>query len=188
MNIIFPNNNEKEFLKVAEKLNLKELYLIYPFNKNINKYKEVVKSLNTNIKLNFGLIAEPKDIIKAKRVCNFVIIESSEKDQNILENSKPHLIFNLEKNSNKDKTHYRYSGLNQVMCKLANKDNIIIAFSFSELLNSTKERRSILLGRIIQNLRFCKKYKVETILSSFAKTPKEMRTIKDLNSLKKILQ
>ena len=176
--IIFPNKNEKEFLEIAEKLNKKELYLIYPYKKNIQNYKKIIDSLKqtTKIKLKLGLISTPNTITKAKNACDFVIVESSEQNQHVLEKQKPNLIFDLEQTGRKDRMHYRSSGMNQVLCKIAVKNKITIAFSFSTLLNSPKQKRIQILGRMMQNIRFCKKYKVNALFASFAKTPFEMRT------------
>lgn len=187
--IIFPNNNEKEFIKVAERLETKEMFFIYPYKKNVLEHREKIKLLqsSTKIRLNLGLIANPLDIMKAKNVCSFIITESSEKDQYVLEKQKPSLIFNLEASERRDKTHYRTSGLNQVLCTLAYKNNITIGFSFSSLLNSKLKQRAILLGRMMQNIRLCRKYKVNTLFASFAKHPYEMRPEKDLQSFQRVL-
>lgn len=187
MDIVFPQKNEKEFIQIAEKLKTKQLFLIYPYKTDIWDYKTIIQKLqkNTRINLKLGLIAAEKDILKAKKLCNFVITQSTEKDQHTLEKLRPSLIYNLESSERRDKFHYKLSGLNQVLCNLAHKNNIIIGFSFSTLLNSKK--RQVLLGRIIQNLKLCKKYKVKTLLASFAKKPFEMRSEKDLKSLKNIL-
>jgi len=188
--IVFPDKNEKEFLEIARKLGNKELYFVYPYKKKVDDYKKILYSLQkqTKIKLNLGLIAKPNDISKAKNICKFVITESSDKDQHILEKTKPNLIFSLEKQEKRDKYHYRISGFNQVLAKIAFKNKTIIGFSFSELLNTDKSKRIILLGRIIQNIKICKKYKVKTLLVSFATKPYEQRSLKTLQSLKEILR
>lgn len=189
MDIVFPHKNEKEFIDIAAKLGTKKLYLIYPHQKNIKPYQEIIQrqQKNTRIKLLFGLIAEPQDIIKAKKLSNFVITRSSGTNQHTIEKLKPNLIFDLEQTTKKDPLHFRASGLNQVLCKSAQKNNVMIGFSFSSTLNSTRIQRAILLGRIAQNIALCKKYKVKTLFASFAKKPFEMRSLKDLTSLATIL-
>ena len=190
MDIAFTNNDEKEFIRIAEKLGIKELYLIYPYSKNIQQFKEnLQKEQNdTKVKLNFGLIAEQKDIIRARNICNFVITRASGQDQRIIENLRPSLIFDLEAIANHDPFHFRASGLNQVLCKAAAKNNVIVGFSFSTILNSIKLRRAVILGRIMQNIRLCRKYNVKTALLSFAKKPYELRAKNNLNSLKNVLE
>ncbi len=81
----------------------------------------------------------------------------------------------------RDKVHSRDSGLNQVICKLMANNKIAIAFSFADLLNS-KERHK-LIGRWMQNIRLCRKFKVRMVLASFAANKWEMRAAKDLFSL-----
>lgn len=93
----------------------------------------------------------------------------------------------LIQNSTKlrDKVASRESGLNQVLCKLAHTNKIAIAFSFSDVLNS--KEKSKILGRMMQNVRLCRKYKVKMVLASFATNKWEMRSPKDLFSFGIIL-
>jgi RNase P/RNase MRP subunit p30 len=81
--------------------------------------------------------------------------------------------------------HHRNSGLNHVLCKLARDKNISIGFSFFELFISNK--KEIILGRIIQNVRFLKKYRVECFISSFASEPYQMRSKEDFNSFSRFI-
>jgi len=187
--IVFPNKNEEKFIETAERIGTKEVYFIYAYQKNIGELKNKIQELQkaTKVKLNLGLIAGSKDILKAKRICNFVIAESSDDDQHVLEKLTPSLMLNFEKSEKRDRFHYRVSGLNQVLCKLAAKNEVVIGFSFSELLNAPKFKRAVLLGRMMQNIRLCRKYKVKTLLASFAKTSFEMRDERILKSLYSIL-
>jgi RNase P/RNase MRP subunit p30 len=189
MDIAFPNKNEKEFIEIAEKLGTKELYLAYNYGCDVKQIKAKLDELQkqTKVKLNIALIAKDKDILRAKQKCNFVITESSDKDQYVLERLKPNLIFNFETNPKKDKFHYRISGLNQVLCNIARENGIIIGFSFSLLLNSERLKRAQILGRMMQNIRFCRKYKVKTLFASFARNPYEMRSLKIYDSLQLLM-
>jgi len=67
------------------------------------------------------------------------------------------LLINLEKR--KDYQKQRNSGLNQVMAKIAKKNNIKIGINFDELLDS-KDKEKI-LSRISQNIELCNKYKIQ---------------------------
>ena len=118
-------------------------------------YKEVVYYKELNIK--FGL------------------------NRNFFESKKTDIITSLETSLTKDKTHFKDSGLNQVLAKLAKKNNIAIAFNFNNILNANKQY--IILGRIRQNIRLCRKYKIPMIIVSFANTYFEMRNPKDFISL-----
>jgi RNase P/RNase MRP subunit p30 len=186
--IVFPDKNEEKFISLAEKLGTKELILVYPYSKHMLQLKNKVIDFQqkTKIKLKFGIIAKQKDIQKAKKFSGFVINQSTDKDQHTLEKLKPNLIFDLEQNPAKDRQHYRLSGLNQVLCEIAHKNNITIGFSLTSILNSKNKPK--LLGRIKQNLKLCKKYKVKTLFASFTKNPLEMKSEKDLKSFERILR
>ena len=182
--IVFPKDNENEFIKLAEKLDIKELFFIYQFQKDIRSLNSKVKDLqkSTKIKLRLGIFASSKDIFKARQSANFVITDSN--DQSIFEKARPNIVFNLEQQEKKDHTHFRSSGFNQVLAKAAHKNKITIGFSLSSL-NTNK--RTLILGRMLQNLRFCKKYKVNTVFACFSSDPWDLRSEKDRISLLNLL-
>ena len=70
------------------------------------------------------------------------------------------------------------SGLNEVICRLASKNEVAMGISFSAILNS--KNRSWLLARLMQNVRLCRKYKVKMVMASFASDKYEMRHARDL--------
>ena len=59
IDIVIPNNNEEEFITIAEKLGIKELMFLYPYENyiklkdNINKKKEI-EGKNKKIKIHYG--------------------------------------------------------------------------------------------------------------------------------------
>ncbi|MBW3014914.1 hypothetical protein KY330_00670 [Candidatus Woesearchaeota archaeon] len=181
IDLVFPKNNEQEFIKLAEKLNFSALCFCYTF-KNHKKPFEFQKK--TNIKLYSAIIAKPNEIKKSRKA-DLVISKSSEDNRRVLENQKPDLIFSLEDSKDNDFIFYRNSGLNQVLCKIAASNNIIVGFSFNLILNSLK--RAQVIGRIMQNIKLCKKYKVTTAFASFATNPMEMRSSHDLIAFAEIL-
>ena len=103
------------------------------------------------------------------------------------ESKNTDLIYGIEKFRGKDKMNQKDSGLNQVLCKLANKNKIKIGFSFSDVLNSEGTRRAKILGRMIQNAMLCNKYKVDVVVGSFASNKYEMRMAKDLVAFGRLL-
>ncbi len=84
-----------------------------------------------------------------------------------------------------DKMHQRDSGLNQVLCKLAKEKGVAIGFSFRSILNA--KSRAKLMGRMIQNIKLCRKYKVRMVIGSFAKTESETRNVKDVQAFFRVL-
>lgn len=185
--LVLPKNNEKEFIEIAEKLKNPALCFIYKFKNraDFSKKQEKINKLQekTKLRLFIGLIADSKNINKAKKLTKLVIYKSTGNDRHVIEKSKANVVFGLETIAARDSMHHRNSGLNQVLCKLANKNNVMIGFSFSSILNTDWMIRSQILGRLMQNIRLCRKYKVKTVIASFAEKPYDMRPYHDLKSV-----
>ncbi|MBS3159394.1 hypothetical protein J4436_01265 [Candidatus Woesearchaeota archaeon] len=81
----------------------------------------------------------------------------------------------------KDNLHYRYSGLNHIICKLAKENDIFIGFSLDKI------RDSIELGRVMQNIKLCKKYKNSVCFFTFAKDKFSLRGIHDIMAFCRVL-
>jgi len=179
--IVFPKNNESEFIKIAEILGYSKLCFVYSDPEIIKeKRKKYEKQKNPQIIL--GILTNFNKIRSSKDTADIVLVESSDKDRSIIENTDDIIIFNLEITKKKDFMHQRASGLNHIMCSLAKRNNISIAFPFINLLNYQKKQRAELMGRIMQNIKLCRKYKSKTIIASFAANPYEMRAPSDLIS------
>lgn len=173
--IVFPKNNEHEFIAMAKKLGYSKLCFVYD---DPEKIKEARKKYKDNSLIIFGVIGTYRTIPKVRNTADLVIVESSDSDRKLLENSEEIILVNVEETKKSDFMHQRASGLNHIMCSLAHKNDITLAFSFSKILNAPK--RAELLGRIKQNIKLCRKYKVKTRIASFAETPYEMRSPRDL--------
>ncbi len=93
-----------------------------------------------------------------------------------------HVLFDFETDKREDFIHHRASGLNHVLCALAKKKNCIIAFNFNSILNADDVFQAKIIGRIQQNIKLCRKYKVPVLPLSFAKVPFEMRSPGDLRA------
>ena len=184
IDIVIPNNNEEEFIKIAEKLGYKELLFLYNFEEYSEKQQNN-KTTSSKIKINYGILASERNIQKInnkfKNKSVFVAIKSSISNREIIERAHANLIFSLEESGRKDFMHQRGSGLDHILAKLAHDKNVAIGFSLTSLLNSDKKH--IIAGRMMQNIRLCRKYKVKTIIASFAQNPFGMRSPYDIISL-----
>lgn len=155
--------NEKEKIALAEKLGFTELVFIG--NADISKLKS-----------------------KIKLSCSKRIIKSDvSKDRNVIESRKADIIYEFESANRKDGVHFLNSGLNQVLAKLMNDKMVSYGISFSQLIGKSKTEQARILGRIMQNLKLVKKYKVSVIVGSFASKPSEMRDSRDLVAFAKTL-
>lgn len=153
---VIANGTEKEFVAMAEKLGYSELVFIG--NIDVAKLKSKIK------------LSSSKRIFKSNPA----------QDRNLIESKRADVIFEFEQEKRKDSMHFRSSGMNQVIAKLMKEKNVAYGLSFSQVLDASQEQRAVLIGRMMQNLRFCKKYGVKVVIASFARDPYEMRDYKDL--------
>ena len=181
-----PCNNEEEFIVIAEKLGYNAICFLYDTRGYQTKQKKFEAK---KIKLYTGILADSRSINKLRNKSKnkkvFVAVRSSNNDREIMEKSKADMVFSFEESPKKDFIHQRASGLNHILCKLAKENNITIGFSLSSILNS--KNKQVVLGRIMQNIKLCRKFRVKTAVASFAQKPFEMRGSHDLRSLFEIL-
>ncbi|MEM4282222.1 MAG: RNase P subunit p30 family protein [Candidatus Woesearchaeota archaeon] len=192
MDIVFPNNNEKEFLEIAEWLGTNELLLAYPLKRleAVTTSEGFIKLIESSkVKIRVGIIAEPKEVQLARKEGITVLCRALAKpaDRWLFEKAKPDIIFDLEQSPEPDSLHQRNSGLNHVLAAIAAKNRIAIGFSFASILNSSGTRRAQLLGRIAQNTALCKKYDVKCFFASFASSPWEMRGEHELKAIGELI-
>lgn len=118
-----------------------------------------------------------------KLVENKVILGGDEKVNRAAVESKAGLILlHPERHSGSDSFNQRQSGLNSALCRLARKNNVVVGFSFSYVLNSTGKERAKIIGRMMQNVRLCRKYKVDMVLGNFATSAWQLRSYDCLKS------
>ncbi len=184
--IVFPNDNEAEFIEIASKLELKKLYFLYDFDdyseEKIKKKLNLIKN-HHNVTLEIGFLVNQKNINKAYKQSKLLIVKSSDSDRFFIESKKIRLIYGFEEVHKKDYLHQRASGLNHVICELAKKNNVAIGFSYSSLFNKDSATLSLIIGRMMQNISLCQKFKVKTIIASFSEKPFDLRASHDIMSL-----
>jgi RNase P/RNase MRP subunit p30 len=103
-----------------------------------------------------------------------------------VEKTNVHIIVGVEKIHPKDSVHHVRSGLDQVICKFAAASGKIVAFSFTDVLHVKDQGKVI--SRMKSNVAMCRKYKVKTLISSFARSSSEMRSSRDLTAFFRMLQ
>ncbi len=153
---VIASGNEKEFIKMAEQLGYSELVFIG----NIDTSK-----LKSNIKLSAS-----KRIFKS----------DVQKDRALIESKRVDLIYEFEQAKRNDTVNFPSSGMNQVIAKLMKQKGVDYGLSFAQLLYASKEEQAKIIGRMMLNIKLCKKYKVPIIVASFARHPYEMRDHRDL--------
>ncbi len=179
--IVFPKNNEDKFVDFADKLGIKALCFVYDFSSfDIKKFNKFKDNALKNSKIHIFLGLRIKDLTKARKAKKIAdIVLTNNRERKFFERKEMDIIYDLECSELSDPIHYRESGLNQVLCKLLKEKKISLGIAFSTLLNDDKNRVKF-LGRIMQNIKLIRKYKINSIIASFANDPYEMRTAKDL--------
>jgi len=105
-------------------------------------------------------------------------------NRNAVENKSVDILLSPERGRNKDFMKSRNSGLNQVLCKLANKNSVAIGYDFNYLLNAKESQRPNIIGRMKFNVTLCNKYKVKMYVCN---STKEERGNSDLEAFGRIL-
>ena len=186
LDVVIPNKNEMEFIEMAKKLRYKKLIFLY------ESEKDFFQTTDLKIEIVNGIICKGEDVFKYKSKGIFVALDAlelgKERIRKAFEKFKPNLIFNLEELEAKDPLHFRAAGLDEPSAKLAAENAILIAFNFSNFLNAPAEKRALLLGRLAQNARLCRKYRANYFIATFAREPLEMRNPRDLACFLEILK
>lgn len=102
-----------------------------------------------------------------------------------LENKRVDILLSPERGRKDDFINCRNSGLNQVLCALARKNEIAIGFNFCDILNS--KERDKLMGRMMQNIKLCRKFKVKMVFGCFTENEWEKREKIDLFAFAQVL-
>ena len=174
IDFVIPNKNEKTLIKKAKRLGIKKLCMVYQFK----DFRKKEKKQDRNLKLFYGILCNTKDLSKGKKVADFTLVQDPERKA--IEKKNPDIVFDLELSNRDDFMFQRNSGLNHILCRLMAENKILYYINFGQILKS--KNKPVLLGRIMQNLRLCKKYKVKTGIASFASKTADMRNLKDLES------
>jgi RNase P/RNase MRP subunit p30 len=182
IDLVFPNQNELQFAQMAARLAYSGICFVYEYDKfkqATGIVSEFSKSgYNCSLAIYSGIICPHKDVQKSRNKADFVIVNDTENIRETVEKDRPDVLFGMESQKKRDYMHQRNSGINQVVCDIANSKNVAFGFSFKQILEA--RNKHILLGRIMQNLRLCKKYNSKIIFASFAEKPYQMRSGRDL--------
>ncbi|MBI1934910.1 hypothetical protein HYS31_00570 [Candidatus Woesearchaeota archaeon] len=173
--IVMPDNNEEEFMQMAQRLGIKKLCFLY----NPERLKA---SKGSNVLIERCILINRKSMNLASSRQLPLVAKDDGMARFFIETGKVKMVYGFEESQKKDYLSQKASGLNHIVCELARRNNVIIGFSYSSLFG--KDRQStVLIGRMIQNIRLCQKYKVKTLIGCFSSNPYDLRPGHDLSSL-----
>jgi len=119
---------------------------------------------------------------KVKENKDKTIIFSSDNDdlnRKVLEKAAINILL-LNQTGRKDRLKQRDSGFNQVLAKIAKKNNVIIGINLDEIIKSGKKNKSEILARIKQNIGICKKNKLKMRFISLVEHERDIYDLKAL--------
>jgi ribonuclease P/MRP protein subunit RPP1 len=188
--------NVKEVIGMARKLGWNGLGLLVPYSSNymrdIGDLRESVKKIRTELDISFGVEINPNNlkngsrdsrdirkIAKAiRKETELVVVRgcNPETDRIALEIPEVDML-----------THHEDMRINQVLAKLATKNNVAIGFIFSNILLSYKRTRISLFSDMIKDAKILKKYKAPFVLSSGSLNEWDIRSPSDLMAFGRLL-
>ena len=94
-----------------------------------------------------------------------LVVKGSDDEMNraAVENKKVDVLLNPEINRKYDFSNWRNSGLNNVLCRLAAQNNVTMGIDLSGLPEDRFEKAGR-IGRIMQNIRLCRKFKTKMFI------------------------
>ncbi len=202
-NLVLMKENEK-VLELSRKLGFDKTLFLVNFAKLIKSTQSSSKMTLKGNKTNYSKSSLGKDLAlvsgnskkellkkikEVKKKNLFVVVKPKTEDllRFVLEKTSADLVFGQELINQKDSVHFRRGGLDQITCKIARDKGKIIGFSFRDILEANGEERSKILGRMILNIKLCRKYKVKVFFGNFSENELEMRGKQDLEALFEVI-
>ncbi len=192
--IVFPQRNEAEFAAMAKRLGYGQLLFVYDTLQEAINEGTSMQGVNWQLPVQKGVLFTTQNkatlfqkIQQATQRKLFTLVQARDEAYNrfALEKTGADMLFGFEYVAKTDHLHYRRSGLDQVLCRSARENEKAVGIAFSSFLHT--ENKAQALGRIMQNVRFCRKYGVELLLGSFASEPLEMRGWHELEGFGKVI-
>jgi len=190
LDILFAQGNEDACVRAAQQLGFSAVCFAYPTLDALRDAPRVSSRLWLCRAL-FVSSPTPSEVQKlaqrAQSMGAFCLVQARDDAFNrfVLEKTAASVLVDPEQAHASDHLHFRRGGLDQVLCRIAAARGKAFARSLPALL--TARNRPLLLGRALQNIRFCQRKHVPYGLVSFAETPAGMRGAHDLRSLSLIL-
>ena len=172
LDIVFPRNNEKELAEMAASLGYDEIVFAYD-EQHLPRENFEFRKLKTRI-----AVLNPKNPLKARKNADMLVADKDAR--HCLEKTDIDIVFGLEAKEKRDFMKQRNSGLNHILCAIASRRGKTYGLDFRDVLMA--KNRADIIGKMMQNMMLCRKYRVRTIIFSGATEPFEMRNYRDMKS------
>jgi len=165
-------------IRLACFLGHKEILIV--FTSHDKRDIEMIKTLGGGVVA--GLLVKDQNQARQLRRSYGAILAPARRD--LVECKSVTHILNPEEQGRPDFIHHRNSGLNQVLLKFCRSHGKEIVTTLAIL----QKEPHIILGRMMQNARWCRKYKVPYHITSGARTLWEQRDADGLKALERELR
>ncbi|MBS3073190.1 hypothetical protein J4465_00110 [Candidatus Pacearchaeota archaeon] len=183
--LFFIGKKDKYIENIAKDKGYSKIFFIKEIN-SIDNLEYVESEKYNSCLINIGDIEKLRRAIdKAENKFEFIFILGLDDQINriALENRKVAGLISPEFNRKFDYTHYRNSGLNHVLVKIAKENKKLIVQDLSFMQGTLdKKIRAQILGKILQNYKLARKYKLNElfILTFIAWSDKEIKKFADV--------
>ena len=123
---------------------------------------------------NFDIAKKQIQSAKAPRIFSS---NNDELNRKILEKLPINLLL-INQSNRKGSQKQENSGFNQVLAKIAKKNNVAIGINFDEIINAKPKRKAEILARIKQNIKLCNKNKIK--MKFISQKPRDIYDLKAL--------
>lgn len=110
-------------------------------------------------------INKARILLKKENKPRIVKAQNLEFNRKMLEKADFEILLSPENNTEKTKIKSIDSGLNHVLCRIAEKRKIAIGIDINALRELNKKVKAERLEKIVQNIKLCRKYKVTLALT-----------------------
>ena len=181
--LVFPKGNESHLVDMALRLGINHLIMCYTLDDPMIKIrkKEVELQQQENLTTEFAIIVSNQDDVgKAKNYTTTIIAYAKPE---LFEDKRVSHIIDMESGRRDDFIHHKNSGLNQVFIDHAIRTDKTLLVNANKLLYEKNIAQSVVLGRMLQNNIFYRKYSPKVIVVSGSFEPLQMRAWRDLQNL-----
>ncbi|MBS3083301.1 hypothetical protein J4423_00695 [Candidatus Pacearchaeota archaeon] len=116
--------------------------------------------------INTTNIEEAKKLLKKEETPKIVLSQNDEFNRKILEHGKFDILLSPETGQRKNKIRQTDSGLNHVLAKIANKNNLAIGLNLEEIKKLEPKSKAERLSKIRQNIKICRKAKTKLAIKT----------------------
>jgi hypothetical protein len=119
-------------------------------------------------------IRKEVDLAIAKNKKVVVVAKEDELNRKVLESNKTGYLLFRDFNNYLNKLKQRGSGLNQVLCRIATQNEVIIGFDFNMLKNDNKLNKSEIISILTQNVKLCRKSRTKIVFFNISQIDRNL--------------